>query len=308
MPDQRKKNMSDSPKINVIINDTASGSLQAQHGLSLVLEWQDKKWLFDTGAGNMLIANLTKTGFQPAEMAGLILSHGHYDHTGGLAEFLNSIRKEHPHLLSPGTTVPTEDRPSFTLWHAPGIGKKRYVCHENEPVREISMPNRCQETFRHIASPYRQIISGFTQIDKHLFLTGPIPRISSEDCGGPFYLDPDKQQPDDISDEQSLVIRTEAGNILITGCCHAGIINTMEHCKNSGFPIHVVLGGLHLNRASEHRLDRTVGYLNRSEARQLYLLHCTGENAMEYLTQKFNGNTRILSAGEQVVPGSLSNR
>lgn len=125
-------------------------------------------------------------------------------------------------------------------------------------------------------------INAFTEILPGMFATGPVPRHSGEDCGGPFYLDPEKKTPDAIEDEQALLLLE---GVLIQGCCHSGIINTLEHCRKSmpDIEIHTVIGGLHLLLADEERLKQTADYLRKSSVKRLYLLHCTGENAIAYL-------------------------
>ncbi len=245
----RRLNISDMACCTILVENHALPGLTAEHGLSLLIEEGENQLLFDTGAGRALAENCRalKTGPLPDHV---LLSHGHNDHTGGIG-------------LLEGKTV----------FAAEGIGKKRFSCHPGKPVRDLSMPeNRLK--FVRISSP-EEILPG-------MYATGPIPRLSGEDCGGPFYLDPEKNLPDPIADEQALLLKT---GILIQGCCHAGIINTLEHCRKS-FPeikIHTVIGGLHLLLADERRLKETADYLRESTVKRLYLLHCTGEHAIDYL-------------------------
>ena len=125
-------------------------------------------------------------------------------------------------------------------------------------------------------------IENFTVIAPGLYLTGPIPRKSFEDPGGKFFHDKACTIPDIVSEEQALLT---ADGVLITGCCHAGIINTLEYCKSvhPEIKIRTIVGGLHLRHASEQRLAATAEYLLQSSVKELYLLHCTGSNAIEYL-------------------------
>jgi 7,8-dihydropterin-6-yl-methyl-4-(beta-D-ribofuranosyl)aminobenzene 5'-phosphate synthase len=130
-----------------------------------------------------------------------------------------------------------------------------------------------------------QKIDSFTEIFDGIFLTGTISRESGEDTGGPFFLDAQGDVVDTISDEQALLF---ASGVLVQGCCHSGIINTLEHCKKyrSDIAIHTIIGGLHLLNASQERLMQTAEYLNSYGIKKLYALHCTGQNAIEFLSEK----------------------
>ena len=237
-------------RCTILVENHALPGLTAEHGLSLLVERNGEKLLFDTGAGKALKENC-KTLNINALPEYVFLSHGHNDHTGGIG------------LLDDNKTV----------FSAEGIGKKRFSCHPGKPVRDLSMPEN-RLTFVRISAP-AEILPG-------MFATGPIPRLSGEDCGGPFFLDPEKKIPDTIADEQALLLKE---GVLIQGCCHAGIINTLEHCRKSmpEIRIHTIIGGLHLLLADETRLKETADYLRESAVKRLYLLHCTGESAIAYL-------------------------
>ena len=186
----------------------------------------------------------------------MILSHGHYDHTGGL-----------PHLKVQ------------EIFCCRNITQTHYSYHGPDDVHNIAMPEDAQQILKAAKVNY---IENFTGIAHKVYLTGPIPRHSFEDCGGKFFHDTACTLPDTVSDEQALL--TDDG-VLITGCCHAGIINTVEYCKKvrPDINIHTIVGGLHLRNASSERLQATADYLRKSSVKKLILLHCTGNNAIEYL-------------------------
>lgn len=236
-------------KCTILVENHALPGWTAEHGLAMLIENGGEKLLFDTGAGAALEKNLAAAGITDLPRT-VFLSHGHNDHTGGIA--LLKGKKIHA---------------------AAGIGKERFSCHPGKPVRNLSMPEN-DLTFEPVDS-FTEILPGF-------FATGPIPRISGEDCGGPFYLDPEKKSPDTIDDEQALLLKE---GILIQGCCHAGIINTLEHCRKCmpQIRIHTVIGGLHLLLADENRLKQTGDFLRKSGIRRMFLMHCTGEKAIGFL-------------------------
>ncbi|MDO5581412.1 MAG: MBL fold metallo-hydrolase [Planctomycetia bacterium] len=267
--------------ITGIVNNIAVGDLQEEHGLSLSLEFRNRKYLLDTGAGTAFLPNLKKLGMDPADFDLLILSHGHYDHTGGLADFLRY-----------NTKAPIFFGPDFT--------KKRYHYELGASSRELFIPKVCLRAFEEIDSGRKREIDRFTEIEKDIFLTGPIPRRSFEDSGGPFFLDPKGTIPDLIEDEQSIVVRLGAQNILITGCCHSGLINTIDYCEEQGHLIQIVFGGFHLGSASEDRLRKTADYLNRKRIERIVPVHCTGEKAIGYLKEHFRGIVADFRAGNVV--------
>ena len=124
-------------------------------------------------------------------------------------------------------------------------------------------------------------------------------RESGEDCGGHFFSDESCTTPNLIPEEQALLL---ASGLLITGCCHAGIINTVEACRKTcpDIAIRTIIGGLHLRHASGERLERTAAYLASLNLDRLVLMHCTGENAVEYLRSHLTCETATLPVGQSL--------
>ena len=244
-------------EIKILVDNTMPSPFSEEHGLSLCITYGREKILFDTGAGRALPENLKLAGIDPGSFTKLILSHGHRDHTGGLARILPLM-------------------PQVEVCYAPGLQVQRFSRHPDKPVRDITMPEDSCATLAKHAN--KREITSFTRIADGVYLTGAIPRLSGEDCGGPFYLDAAGNTPDLITDEQALLL---ADGTLIQGCCHAGIINTVEHCRKCAPQIKIrsITGGLHLLHASTARLDETGAYLKKLGLESLTLLHCTGKEA-----------------------------
>ena len=265
--------MSTDISVTVIVNNVAHPPLVEEHGLALLIESNGQRILFDTGAGVALLPNLKTLGIAPATIDRIVLSHGHNDHTGGV------------HLL-----------PERPLYFVPGIAKQRYSFRNGER-HDLSMPS---QGMARLNGQFARPIVMFTESLPNLFLTGPIPRISGEDCGGNFFQDENGTLPDTIHDEQALLLNT----ILFPGCCHAGIINTIEFCRKM-LPkrkITTIIGGLHLRSASEERLRQTANYLCHRQIRKMYLLHCTGDIAITRLQQLMpECKIRTLRAGEKIL-------
>jgi 7,8-dihydropterin-6-yl-methyl-4-(beta-D-ribofuranosyl)aminobenzene 5'-phosphate synthase len=131
-------------------------------------------------------------------------------------------------------------------------------------------------------------------------LTGPIPRLTDyEDVGGPFFVDPGGEYSDQIEDDLALWIRTELGLVVLVGCCHAGLINTLQYAqKLSGIPkIHAVIGGFHLIESQKVRVDHTIAALKEINPNLIVPCHCTGERVAEQLKQALGLRVQLGSAG-----------
>ena len=102
--------------------------------------------------------------------------------------------------------------------------------------------------------------------------------------------------PNPVPEEQSLLL---ASGVLVTGCCHAGIVNTVEACRRArpDVAIRSIVGGLHLRHANEERLERTASYLASLGLERLVLMHCTGENAVDYLRSRLACEVATLPVG-----------
>ncbi|MDD4816719.1 MAG: MBL fold metallo-hydrolase [Victivallaceae bacterium] len=243
-------------RITVAVENRASAPLVAEHGLALLVEYDGMNILFDTGAGTALLPNLAAMGISPDGFDRIVLSHGHYDHSGALAQ------------LAPRD-----------LWLVAGAETRRFSRHPGVPVRDIAMPERCVTAIRSFRC---HEVSAFTEIAAGVFLTGPIPRRSGEDCGGPFFLDAAGTVPDPISDEQAMLT---ADGVLIQGCCHSGIVNTLDFCCKEHPEIHIntVVGGLHLLNSGPERLEMTAAALRLHGVETLAALHCSGDGAVDFL-------------------------
>lgn len=243
-------------KITVIVEEGNHPSLISEFGLSLLLENEGKSFLFDTGSGDALLPNLKILGIAPEKCKRVILSHGHYDHTGGLAQL-----------------QPEE------IWFSPGVEDPQYSRHEDGTMHNISMPEKSLQVARSVKAVPMNL---FDYIGYGIFLTGPIPRVSTENCGGDFYHDGNCTLKDTVPEELALL---SSSGVLVTGCCHSGIINTLLFCHKMlpELPVHTIVGGLHLRKADDVRLEQTANILRQFKIKNLYLMHCTGENAIEYL-------------------------
>ena len=220
-------------QITTLVENTAGlPGLLAEHGLSFLVQTGERNILFDTGAGDTLCRNAQVLGVDLSKIDTLVLSHGHYDHTGAVAAVLDAAPETlvyvHPEAFAPKYSKKQD-----------GIGRYIGVPAELKPLYERKTL-RMQEN----ADP--------TGIGDGFFLTGAIPRVTDfEDTGGSFFFDEECTRPDPLVDDQALFFTAPQGTVVILGCAHSGVINTLNYIRQltGGKPIHAVMGGMHLCHA-----------------------------------------------------------
>ena len=269
--------------ICLVENRTLRPELRCEHGLALWLRLDGAGVLFDTGQTDACCANAAALGVDLASAEAIVLSHGHYDHTGGLP-------------------CAVQQAPAARVFAHPAVQGGRYSCTSGMPGREIGLPAASRRALLNIGERFVSTEAP-TEIRPGVFVTGAVPRRNAfEDVGGPFFTDRHGVEPDQLPDDQALFFETRRGIVVILGCAHAGVVNTLTYVREltGGKPIDCVMGGIHLGGASAERIARTVEHFKRLDVKWLFPAHCTGERVEMILRERLPGRSEGLSAGMRV--------
>ena len=243
-----------------------------------------RRILFDTGQTDVLRRNADRLGIDLGTADAIVLSHGHYDHSGGLNTVLES----------------SDNQPCPVFIHPDALAPK-YARNSDGTSRPIGMSEDSRSALVHRSRT--QATSSPTEIWAGLSVTGPIPRLTDfEDTGGTFFKDEGCLEPDDLIDDQAAFLQTPDGVAVILGCAHAGIVNTLLCIKEllPGRRIHTVIGGTHLATAGSRRMRKTIEALRELQVQRLLPLHCTGFAAAARLWKEFPGRVSICPVGTRL--------
>ncbi len=275
--------------LSVVIENSTSmekPNLLAQHGLCFLLEVslngsKQITTLMDTGpTSRILLNNIDVIGIDPKSIDIIFLSHGHYDHTGGLIGILRRINRKVPIIAHPDVFEPKLKVDPYLKY----IGSHFTSSEVEEAGGLLLLPKNSVK-----------IANGF-------FTSGQIERmINFEKIKGFHTIKKGNFVADHLLDDQALIIQVEGkGVALITGCAHSGIINTLKQAqKITNFQrIHAVIGGFHLKNASDKNIKLTVKELQKLNPEIIAPCHCTGPKATNLLIRTFGEKCKPLRTGD----------
>jgi 7,8-dihydropterin-6-yl-methyl-4-(beta-D-ribofuranosyl)aminobenzene 5'-phosphate synthase len=271
-------------KITTLSENTAGQGYLGEWGLSMFIETDGLKVLFDTGMGIAAIHNARLLGVHFADADKIVLSHGHHDHTGGLREVLKVMGRE------------------IEVIAHPDIWASKYGRRGKNPAHFAGVPFR-RELLENLGARFNLTREPF-HLAPNFLTTGEIPMLSDyeEIDSGLFDKKSGEMLPDELNDDLALVIDTEYGLVVILGCAHHGIINTLRHAqKLTGKElVYAAIGGTHLLNASEERLKKTADELQEIGVQYLGVSHCTGFEASAYLAKVFGDRFFLNNAGTRL--------
>jgi len=271
--------------ITILMDNTAAApSLSAEHGLSMWIQVGDKHLLWDTGQSDKLFDNAQQLGIDISKADAVVLSHGHYDHTGGLLKVIQSAPDAsfylHPKAMDPKYSLKNDCR--------------RFI--------GISRDTQLQLLKQDMAG--RVIyVDRKTEIFSGVIVTGPVPRHTEyETTGGLFFIDAACESVDELNDDQSLYFNSTNGIIVVLGCAHSGVVNVLNAVSRwtGSSKIYAVIGGMHLVNADSARIEKTIAAFKQYDIQKIVPLHCTGTKAAQQLKQVFGNRCLSLGAGSQL--------
>jgi 7,8-dihydropterin-6-yl-methyl-4-(beta-D-ribofuranosyl)aminobenzene 5'-phosphate synthase len=266
----------------------------AAHGFSCAITaWRgdsSRTLLFDTGPDETVFErNVERLGFDMGSIDGIVLSHGHWDHSGAMLRALEMIQ-----LRNGKREVPT--------YMHPGMYRSRAIkAADGEMRRFADVPSQAQleqqgAQVLHHTEP-QQILDGFFHV------SGEIPRVTAFETGlkGHYRRTEDDQdwEPDPlIQDERFVAVQVSNGILVFTACSHAGLVNVLTHARDcfGEVPLHAVLGGFHLSGGNERVIPDTVDAIETFDLKVIAPAHCTGWRAVSALANRY---------GDAVVPAAV---
>jgi 7,8-dihydropterin-6-yl-methyl-4-(beta-D-ribofuranosyl)aminobenzene 5'-phosphate synthase len=271
-------------KVTVVVDNSvpisSAGPFLGEHGYSLLIEIDSAKVLLDAGQTSAAVHNLSLLGIHPDELDAIVLSHGHYDHAGGLAFILKERHKP------------------VSIYAHRDIFKSRYSLGREREY--IGIPNT-QEELSELGAQWQLTVDP-VEIVPGLLFSGQIPRCTHYETGDKKLVIAsasgcDCQDP--ISDDASLYYSGPKGLVVLSGCAHAGLVNTVEHgFKLTGkTQLNGWIGGTHLGPAIKEQQEKTLHQLKEYNPRLIAASHCTGFYMMAELQKMF---------GERFVTGFVS--
>lgn len=278
--------------ITTLCDNTASRiDILAEWGLSFLVECDSQSILFDTGYSNTCIHNAKILGKDLSKVSKIVLSHGHVDHTGGLLEVLKSINYD---------IYTNKIKPVEIISH-PDIWNEKYVLSAKKTVfAGMTTTPTLLANYGAILKPE----TSATRLSNNIITTGRIAMEADFE-----HLDKELQIKqnnkfilDQLEDDQALIIKTNKGLIVILGCAHRGVINTLLTAQKitNESRIYMVLGGTHLSFASSERIEKTIAALLQLQVQKIGVSHCTGFKAAAKMAAAFGDNFFFNTAGYSI--------
>lgn len=262
----------------LVDNISLDEQLIPEHGFSCLVQADGHQVLFDTGAKSALASNSSALGISLQQLDALVFSHGHYDHTGGLVAVSNTLHA------------------GRIVGHPNIFGEHRSRRTGND--RDIGMPVSSRDLLSRLGC---ELSSAPVEVVEGVWTTGQIPRTTGDRDASYLFVDSLGQRPDAVPDDMALVLRHRAGLVLVLGCAHAGVIDTIRAAATlfPDEPFLGIVGGMHLEGASPEAISQIVCELRDRQIEVVAPAHCTGELAKRRLSSEFGTKYHDAYVGRQ---------
>ncbi|MDX1979354.1 MAG: MBL fold metallo-hydrolase [Bryobacteraceae bacterium] len=272
-------------------------------GFAAVVEADGRRILFDTGARpETVLRNAQEMGVDLASITDVILSHNHGDHTGGLLTLRRELRAKNANALSRAH-----------------VGKGIFLSRAGADGAEHNYLRKVKADYEALGGTFIEYAEG-RQLFPGAWFTGPVKRTYPEknwSTRHPVHHEDGTRGEDNLPEDSSLVLDTGRGLVIIAGCGHAGIINTLEQARRQvrNAPVHAAIGGFHLFNATDQHLEWTAGKLKEMGLENFLGSHCTGIEAVYKVRQLLGLARRNCAVGavgggftlsEGLKPGAIS--
>ncbi|MFH1155302.1 MAG: MBL fold metallo-hydrolase [Pseudomonadota bacterium] len=254
-------------KITTLIenNPGEHKALIHEHGLSFLVETNNARILFDTGQSGAFLTNAGRLNLDIKRLDSVVISHGHYDHSGGFRDL---------------TKLTTR----FSLFLGQGFFMEKYA--QRNSGTEFLGSNFDEAFVSAKGIGCRFVHEPILEIARGVFILSGFERVFEDETINPRFkiLKQGQFIQDSFDDEIVLALDSPQGMVVLLGCSHPGMKNILDAVvRRAGRPVYAVLGGTHLVESSGEGLDASLEYLNRDTLHVVGLSHCTGQTAMERL-------------------------
>lgn len=248
--------------------------LHNEHGLSIYIEVDNKNMLFDTGQSGSFIENAKDLNVDLKSLDYVAISHGHYDHSGGLEKLINHIK------------------PKFELYVGEGFFNSKYSLREDGDYQFTGNPFNPNLLLDNNI-PIHYVTKDITYLTDHLMIFTNFNRNDEfENTNETMFLKEGEDYiKDEFLEEITLGIKTDKGLVVIVGCSHVGVVNIVDTIiERTGMPIYALIGGTHLVKEDDEKINKVIDYLRTQEISLLGACHCTGKQGETMLQQQLEEN------------------
>ena len=263
-------------KITTLIENKLSEGedLHIEHGLSIYIEVDNKRLLFDTGKSGMILENANELNVDLSKLDYVLISHGHYDHSGGFKRLVEEIN------------------PNIELFVGQGFFNNKHSLREDGEYQFAGNPFD-DDYLRDNNIQTHYVSEDITYLTEQIMIFTNFNRKEEfENTNQTMFLKEDGEYiKDEFLEEISLGIKTDRGLVVIVGCSHVGVVNIVDTIiERTGMQIYALIGGTHLVKEDDEKINKVIDYLRDKEIKLIGACHCTGKQGETMLGQQLEEN------------------